>query len=74
MNPSDEITFFCPVSETDITQPICDAIVQGIEHNDFACGKFLRRRKLIRRNVSAAPAALLWRAITPASTKPLFLL
>lgn len=37
MNPSDEITFFCPVSETDITQPICDAIVQGIEHNDFAC-------------------------------------
>ncbi len=39
MNPSDEITFFCPVSETDITQPICDAIVQGIEHNDFACGE-----------------------------------
>lgn len=39
MNPSDEITFFCPVSETDITQSVCNAIVQGIEHNDFACGE-----------------------------------
>lgn len=39
MNPSDEITFFCPVSETDITQSVCNAIVHGIEHNDFACGE-----------------------------------
>lgn len=39
MNPSDEITFFCPVVETDTTQPICSAIVQGIESGSFACGE-----------------------------------
>ncbi len=27
MNPSDEITFFCPVSETDITQPLVDKLL-----------------------------------------------
>ena len=37
MNPSDEITFFCPVSQTDVTQSVCDAIVHSIDHNDFAC-------------------------------------